>query len=198
MAEKIFVFINGILTWPGASENWTGRAVTWTHIHSPFKAEKVEYFVGPISRAFGQRERARKLLLTLSFYEGWDIVLVGHSNGCDVIRDALEKAEWRPSLSHLHLISAACDADFERNGFNHLRCPVTVWRASRDWVLRLAGNPFLGRLLGYGTLGLTGPLKARIPVESINRDFGHSGWFTDSETDTTMQLLCGAAMKVVQ
>jgi len=182
--NKIFLYVNGILTWPGESKNWTGRAVTWSHIHSAFKAEKVEYYVGPISRVFGQQKRARKLRRTLEFYNGWDVTLVGHSNGCDVIRDTLEDMGW-PLLAHLHLISAACDADFENNGFNHLKCPVTVWRALKDQALRLVGNP-LGRLLGYGVLGLSGPLNAKIPVELVDRDFGHSDWFSDSETDPTM------------
>jgi hypothetical protein len=182
--NKLFVYINGILTFPGESNNWTGRAVTWTHIHTPFRAEKIEYYVGPISRAFGQKKRAHKLVRTMEFYKGWSFTLVGHSNGCEVIRDALEELEW-PVLDHLHLISGACNADFEQAGFNRLNCPVTVWRALQDQALKWVGNP-IGRLLGYGVLGLTGPVNAKIPFETVDKNFGHSGWFSDEETDPTM------------
>src|SRR5262245_26588298 len=86
---KIIIYVCGILTWPGKHRNWTGRAVTHTMTCQPYKAEKVEYFVGALSRPIGESYRARKLISTLRQYEGWEIHLVAHSNGCDVVVDTL-------------------------------------------------------------------------------------------------------------
>ena len=60
MPQRVTIYVNGILTFPGSSNNWNGRAVTWTHLNRDARAEKVEYFCGPIDRAFGQKERAQK------------------------------------------------------------------------------------------------------------------------------------------
>ena len=38
------------------------------------RAEKVEYWAGPIDRVFGQLGRAEKLYHTLRQYDGWEIV----------------------------------------------------------------------------------------------------------------------------
>lgn len=183
------MFVNGILNFPGHAENWNGRAVTWTHQHSDHRAEKFEYLVGPVDRALGQKHRAEKLAALLRGYgeKGFDIVLVGHSNGCDVICDALQKSPCK-AMSHMHLLSAACDADFGSNGLNAVTCPITVWRATQDRALKLAGNPF-GRLLGYGTLGLDGPKNNTRHVEVIDKPFGHSGWFAGQELDRTLERI---------
>jgi len=180
-----YLYVNGILTFPGESKNWTGRAVTWTHEHSDHQAEKIEYFAGPIGSRIHQAERAEKLQKTLAHYTKDNIVLVGHSNGCDVIRDYLEAAKWPSNIIHIHLLSAACEADFDKAGFNNLKCPITIWIATQDKVLLLAKS-WIGALMGYGVLGRTGPVNAKIPVGIIKRDFGHSGWFTEEETDKTM------------
>lgn len=201
MTKRVSIFVCGILTFPGASRNWTGRAVTWTHRHTDQRAEKIEYFVGPISRAFGQRHRAHKLARTLEFYEGWDINLVGHSNGCDVILDTLREMPWMPIRS-LHLISAACSADSRANGLDELLSgravpfsrpsePIvqraTVYIAGRDRALLLAGT-ITGKALGYGTLGRTGPVIWMHPVHVVKEPaYGHSDWFTPDNFDSTMK-----------
>lgn len=198
MKRKVFIYVCGILTFPGVARNWTGRAVTWTHLHTPSKAEKIEYFVGPISRVLGQGFRAGKLLSTLEFYTGWQIHLIGHSNGCDVILDALAAAENRgggfPRIHSLHLISAACSADFEHVRLNEFVADrkirhLHVWIAGKDNALALA-DTFTGRALGYGALGRSGPLNNRVPFEQIHRPaFGHSDWFSEENFDATMQIL---------
>jgi hypothetical protein len=196
---RIFHLVNGIDTFPGCSENWNGRGVTWLHTNTEARAEKIEYFCGPIDRAFGQKDRAEKLYRTMSFYkEGWENVLVGHSNGADVIVDMFENFNGWPNVSQLHLVCAACDADFESNHLNAwLRSGrvgrVSVYTGNRDWALRLAGNP-LGRFLGYGALGLHGPLKVAPDVAErvtwvIWPDYGHSDCWHDANFDKTMGLL---------
>ncbi|HYF33994.1 MAG TPA: hypothetical protein VD994_01785 [Prosthecobacter sp.] len=196
--QTVCLFVNGILTVPGDADNWTGKAVTWTHLHTPFRAEKIEYLSGAtLGRLLGQRRRAERLAHTLRFYvaRGWRIVLAGHSNGCDVILDALHAMGW-PRIAELHLISAACEADFSRNGLNAAALAgrvggVTVYVAERDWALKLAATA-TGRLLGYGTLGKTGPVNAEAAVEIVRRDFGHGGWFSESELPATLNRITRA------
>ena len=182
---SVVVFVPGILTWPGAARNWSGRAVTWTHINTPHKAEKVEYLSGPgASRILGQRNRVRKLARTLEFYRGFEITLVGHSNGCSVILEALRTAALVGIRAHrLVFVAPTCDEDCERNGINGLMRRGKVGRlevlmGGRDWQARLAGS-WLGRLFGYGRMGVTGPVGCVPGRSDVIRcaDWGHSDWW---------------------
>jgi hypothetical protein len=192
-AEKrtVYIWVNGILTFPGDSNNWNGKAATWINIHTPHKSEKIEYFVGPISRAFGQKKRSEKLARTMSFYKDWDIVLGGHSNGCDVILDALN-AMKPTNIKSLHLIAAACEADFERNGLNSLNInDVHVYIGGKDRALQLAAS-WVGHILGYGILGKIGPQNAKMKVETILKsDFEHNDWFSKENFEYTMEKITG-------
>jgi hypothetical protein len=196
--KRVYIYVNGILTVPGESENWTGKAVTWTHLHTNDVAEKVEYWVGPISRAFGrgQRKRAEKLAKTVHFYaiSGYEIILAGHSNGGSVIGDAIRlmpPGSWK-AIKHVHLISPASKEDFEVNGLNLLGAPVTVYIAGQDTPLALASGP--GRLLGYGGLGKVGPVNAKVPTKVVTREeFGHGTWFESEYFDSTMWSIINLA-----
>lgn len=188
----IRLYVPGILTLPGESDNWCGRGVTWTHLHTPDRAEKVEYFSGIFTRTLLQSARAAKLALTLSYYIGGDfeIYLSAHSNGCDVILDALRLLKW-PRIKHVHLISAACSANCDKNGINEAGSSIanlTVWIGEKDWALNLAGTR-TGWLLGFGNLGLTGPKNATRPINVIREPVGHSDWFTSARFDHTMRIL---------
>lgn len=199
--KTVFIYIPGILTFPG-SGNWVGKAVTWTMVNQPEEggcqhfAEKVEYLAGPISRAFSNGKRAKKLVRTLSFYDPkeWRIVLAAHSNGCDVVLDALKMADW-PPIAEIHLISGACEASFQKNGLNDADNVGAIWVyvAGKDFPLRLAGGFLARKLLGYGTLGAKGPLHvARTNVNVVTRHtFGHGDWFTDANLDDTMCRITG-------
>lgn len=207
MKRTAFHFINGILTFPGESENWNGRAVTWAHTHTGAKAEKIEYFCGPIGRAFGQRKRAEKLGRTLSFYEEWENIVVGHSNGASVALAMMQDYEKWPDISHLHLVCGACEADFEKNGLNeYLRewrlGYVTVYIAGKDQALRLA-HTLPASLLGYGVLGLHGPrriakdVENRVKVIKAGRwkEFGHSSCWSEKNFGETMVTLTSASYR---
>ncbi len=204
MNPRVHIFVNGILTFPGSSRNWTGRAVTWTHLNTEARAEKVEYFCGPIGRALGQRERAEKFAATLQHYQGWQAIAVGHSNGADVILDGLRLAAW-PRLEELHLVCGACEADFNTNGLNLALLndrigKVFVYIGDRDQALRLA-HTLPAQLLGYGVLGLHGPRNVRANVrdrvgELHWPDYGHSDCWHDDHFAQTMKHFTGA-MEVV-
>lgn len=199
--RQVFHLINGINTFPGCSTNWNGRGVTWLHTQTEARAEKIEYFCGPIDRAFGQKERAYKLAHTMSFYHDWDNVVVGHSNGAAVALAMMRDYEGWPTISHLHLVCGACEADFNLNGLNDwLRAErigyVTVYIGGKDMALRLAHSAF-ARILGYGVLGLHGPLnkapdiadRVGIIRETPWDQYGHSTCWADKEFDLTMDTL---------
>ena len=200
MSRTVFIYIPGILTRPGGAYNWCGRAVTWTHInHENLQAEKVEYYSRALTRPFGQQGRAHKLQRVLQFYgsKSYDIHLVGHSNGCDVILDALRSMKDDGSVAlnikSLHLVSAACDRDFIRNGLNlwiDKIDRIVVYIAKRDRALT-AANTFFGRMLGYGTLGKHGAINEKKPVNHVFRAFGHSDWWNRNRFDETMQMITG-------
>lgn len=201
--RHVIIFINGILARPGDAEGWTDRAVTWTHLHTGFRGEKLEYFSGVLTRRLFQQARAAKYARMVRRYltAGYTVSLVGHSNGCDLaLRIAALVGEAGGALRHLHLVAAAAEADFDENGLNFLlhdgtvrRVQVYVSRADR--ALRFAQSTarplnalrLLGLNLGYGSLGLTGPLAGTVQhasrVSVIDRPgYGHGTWFADSES----------------
>lgn len=201
MKRRVYIYVNGILTFPGQADNWNRRAVTWTHLHTGHVAESLEYLAGPVSRIFGQSERAEKLIRKIEFYDraGFEVHLVGHSNGADVIRDALS---LMPAIrARVVLISAAIPADMRRNGLEELLVfgvidHLTLLVAGNDWALRLGGL-LTGRALGYGRLGLDGPQwpeqnpgvisdQCRVIQEP---DFGHGSWFCEDQFDRTMRRI---------
>lgn len=205
MPRRILIFVNGILTWPGNSRDWNSRAVTWVHsslglchgtrvIDLDCRAEKVEYFCGPIGRALGQRKRAAKVIELLDAYLGWDIILVGHSNGAAVILDALQTAGW-PRIDSLHLVSAACEAHFDANGLNAALLrdrvkKVCVYCGGCDRALHIA-HSLIGRFLGYGVLGLHGPMGVDPDVtDRVGTvtwpNFGHSDCWHPANFNRTM------------
>jgi hypothetical protein len=188
--RHVFVFVCGILTQPGASANWTGRAVTWTHTRMRDRcAEKVEYFTSALMRPFGQRDRAERLAKVVGAYlaNDWRVTIAAHSNGADVALDALDELGF-PELDGLHLISAACSADARKSGLNQVRARVvSVWIGGRDWALQLAAT-VPGLFLGYGQLGRKGPENLTRPCEIIHEPrFGHSDWFHAEAFDDTMR-----------
>lgn len=193
--RSVLIFVPGILTFPGDGRNWSGRAVSWTHNHSGACAEKVEYFCGPIGRAFGQRERSRKLFHTLDQYrDNWNITLVGHSNGAAVILDCFDYP--CPQIHSLHLVCGACESSFHANGLNDRLQKddigqIAVYVAGKDMMLALA-HSWAGRFLGYGILGLHGPKHVSPMIADRVRTitwpaFGHSDCWSDDYLDETLE-----------
>lgn len=197
MKRGVNLYVPGILTIPGDSRNWSGRAVTFTHTQTERRAEKVEYLSGPgFTRNLFQAHRAEKLARTLDHYapDQWSRRIIGHSNGTDVILDALALRGW-PVVDELHLVCAACEADFEKNGLNEalangLVGRVCVYIGTRDVPLLLAALG-IGQYFGFGTLGLRGPQKVRSTVaDKVGvltwNDYGHSDCWADAHFNQTM------------
>lgn len=198
--KTVYIFINGILTFPGGAGNWTGRAVTHTILNTPHAAEKVEYLsFATIHRLLGQHGRKKKLARVISFYEraGWTIHLVAHSNGGDVVFDALRYLNF-PRIATITLFSPACGNDFARLGVRAAQLSgaigaVRIYIANNDGPLRLAGS-WLGALFGYGKLGRVGPVN-HVPERTtvIRRDdWGHSEWWLDQNFPWTMEQILKA------
>lgn len=192
MEPTVYVLINGINTRPGKAKGWQGRGVRWL-IRALKFGTMVEYWSGPLlSRVLGQRQRARELADVIAEFlaAGWAVVLVAHSNGADVVRDALELLGW-PKIEAIHLFSAAISPDLKEEGFEKALASGQIGRmriyvAGSDEVLELAG--MFGRWLDYGTLGRTGPdwdkvsPEARARIDVVERPtFGHSSWWEAGE-----------------
>lgn len=199
--DPVYIVVNGILTNPGDARAWTDRAVTFLHSADSVdvQAEKFEYFASALTRRFKQQRHADDLAALIRNYNGREIHLVGHSNGCDLILRALSITHT--SIASIHLIAGACDEDFDRNGLNEdLACGqlqhVHVYTSPDDCVLKYAGRAsrllfgWLG--LGYGLLGLVGP-KFVTRAERVWRydrpGFGHSTWFAEENFANTFNLI---------
>ena len=201
MNQRIYIFINGIRTRPSDVQGWTDRAETWIETNTKYKGTKFEYKSGAITRRFGQEKRVDDLETIVKGFLGEKVILVGHSNGCDIINRLVKRALFR--FEEIHLIGAASEKDFEKNGFNlALRSErvkrIYVYWSKNDEALKTAklSTRLFGRFgLGYGYLGLVGPENVdplfRSRVCSFEHDFDHSDYFRGGNFEETMKLISG-------
>ena len=186
----IYIAVNGIKARPSDDSGWTDRFVTWTHKHGwdlGYWAEKYEYWSSALLRRFKQQDRAETLARMLVFYEGWNIRLVAHSNGGDVVLRALQLTDAR--IDEIHLISPACESDPKINGLNRMVGEkrigkLRIYIAGQDKAMKVAkfSQKAVGWLgLGYGNLGGLDPFDARQLYGNdtivYQEHFGHSTWF---------------------
>ncbi len=187
MKRTCFIAINGILSNPGDSEGWTDRFVTWINTRLPdgVVAEKFEYYCSALLRRIKQRERADEIAKKVGYYRraGYRIVLVGHSNGCDLIARVLEACGAEIDAAHL-ISPAADDDDFAEAIREGLIRRIHLYGSRNDGALRFARvtRPLIGWLgLGYGSLGLRGPefaaLFPKVVHDHSDPAHGHSTWF---------------------
>jgi pimeloyl-ACP methyl ester carboxylesterase len=201
-----FIFINGIFTNPGKKDAWTDLAVNWVTSRidpSIATADKYEYLSGAVMRhgwipfRDAQLERAVELAAMVHRREklGDRVVLVGHSNGCQLI--AYLVASMALTVSNAHLIAPAAFAkDFQKAIDADTVDRVFLYGGKRDVPLSVFAP--ISRLLtfglsGYGSLGahteeLAAPNPDRV-VDCSEHDFGHSSWFTKEQFGDTMRLI---------
>lgn len=195
--RRVFICVNGILTNPGESDGWTDRAVTWLHIRTEARAEKFEYACGALTRRLRQQWRAEAISRMANFYflAGYEVSLVGHSNGCDLIARVLALRDHR--FRSVHLFAAAADWQPFSLALHVGRVGrVHLYVSARDRALQLAGvTRVLGGWagLGYGSLGREVPAAALAnPAVTVTRhdDYGHGTWFERGDRfEATMQLI---------
>ena len=199
--KSVTIFVNGILTFPGAAENWNRRAVT--HFISRFDrfAESLEYLTFAITRFLFVRYRANKLAKKLLWYQdhGFKIHLVGHSNGANVIFNALKwgfEGQDIRRVESIQLFSPACSEDADALGVNQLFKDgrlgrLRIYRAGGDVALMLASA--VGRCVGYGALGLNGfgNVQPELELSGLVSEhhepvYNHSTWFEPDNFDFVM------------
>ena len=208
MRDTIHIFVPGIFNLPSAASSWVGKAVTTCIAYRKLHAEKVETFsFATIDRLLRHRRRIHLLKSRLGHYwhEGWDIHLIGHSNGTTIICDAIKELP-KMHVKRIDLIAAACSGDFDANGLNDRLLNATLdevhyFVGAKDWPLWFA-DTITGRLIGYGRhpLGRWGAFNVderirdrehRI-VRHEREDLGHSGFLSDKEWKRTFEMILGS------
>lgn len=197
--KMTYIFINGILCKPGSIMNWNERACTWVDQRTKFKADRYEYHADALFRRIGQEKRVDDLETLVKRLSQGDIILVGHSNGCDLIERLVKRNTHY--FKEIHLIAAASENDFYKNGFNEALKnkqvgSVHIYMSKKDEALKeakLSTRLFGWMGLGYGYLGLVGAQNVSpmviSRVNTIEKPFKHSEWFDDKNFDSTMQAV---------
>lgn len=184
--RTIFICINGIRSKPSDPRGWTDEFVTSLNIDTPdwVQAEKFEYYSSALFRWVKQRYHAQELERKVNAYlnAGYRVVLIGHSNGCDLISRLFDR-NIRIDASHL-FAAAAYEAPFEAAIQNRLVRRVHLYGSPDDFALKTAS--LTSRVLkwfgvGYGSMGLRGQTLAEkypdIVKDHSIKGYGHSTWF---------------------
>lgn len=206
MPRTCFIAINGIRTNPGDAEGWTDRFVTWINTRLPdgVVAEKFEYSCSALLRRWRQGQRADEISKKIGYYRraGYRVVLVGHSNGGDLIARVMEACGVE--IDAIHLIApAADDDDFAEAIREGLIRRIHIYGSPNDRALRFATltRPWIRWLgLGYGSLGLRGKQFAElfpaIVHDHTDPSCGHSTWFQRGPRfETLMQAIAACDLK---
>jgi hypothetical protein len=199
VTPTVYFLVNGIWNWPGSCRGWTDDGATWIHSETNARAEKIENATTIVFRQFVQGHHIKELARKINQYDpSWKINLIGHSNGAAIICGALPLIQ---PVVNVHLLSPACDADFYENNLHEALTRgrvkrVTVYIAEKDVPMKFArvSKFLLGWCnLGFGTLGLSGPINAPANCVEVVREktFGHSDWWKPANFDATMRRICG-------
>lgn len=194
MNRTAYIVVPGVNNWPGSSMAWTDRAATWLHLNRPADcAEKFEYLALPLSRRILAERRALQLAALMDRYppETFDLVLAGHSNGCDIIARALARAK-RPA-NVVHLFSPAVSAEPRRHRLHRLLLDgrigfLHIYLAGRDRVL---AERFLGGVDLDGVLAQFSE-EHHTTIHS-EPSFGHGTWWRPANFERSMRHITRAA-----
>ncbi len=198
--RHVFIFVNGIKTDPEDPRAWTDRAVRWfgNLDHPDIATDRFEYHCYALTRWIHQARRAAELAEVIAEFPKGRLHLVGHSNGCALLARALALSSRY--VDTLHLISAAMERDFRKNGLGPRIARGQIGRtvcycSGGDLILRrlapLSRTLTLG-LAGYGDLGAKGPPLEHWPERTdVHWDdtMGHGDWFLPENFDQTMRLV---------
>jgi len=189
--RTFFLAINGIRFHPGDARGWPERFCDFINFRTPdgVSADRREYYTSAVTRFIGQRKRTDELARKVSRAKqaGYRVVLVGHSNGCDVVARLLR--DIGTSIAACHLFApAAQEEDFDDALINDVVGRVHIYGSLNDRALQFAKvTRVLGSWagLGYGSMGLRGgEFAAKWPGRAFdhsNHGFGHSTWFTEGQ-----------------
>ncbi len=191
MTKTAYIFVPGVLSYPGSARKWTDRAVTWIHQRQTCEcAEKFEYLALPASRNFLAARRAKELAALIDRYpiESISLVLAGHSFGCELIRLALRRSSR--SANFVHLFAPACPSDPRRHRLKGMLTSgkigfLSLYIGSRDRVLT---KSFLG---GLKPDAVRQQFADEHHTTIHSRPFGHSGWVEPDHFESTMRAIAG-------
>lgn len=191
MNRTAYIFVPGILNYPGSAIAWTDKAVTWIHQRQTCEcAEKFEYLALPLSARLLAERRAKDLAALMARYpvESFSVVLAGHSNGCDIIRRALWLAK-RPA-NWVHFFAPAVAANPSTNRLGRLIQSgrigfLRIHLAARDGILN---NRFLG---GLPLATVQAQFADEHHAEIDSEPFGHCGWWAPAQFEASMKQICG-------
>jgi len=208
MKKIKWVTVPGINTDAEDNLNWSPRACDYIEAFTNDLAREFDNELGPLSRRFKLQDKAVELskILEQLAGQGFRLKLIGHSNGCEMIRRAMLLTNI--NIEEIHLVAGACDHDFEKGQWNKLiresRVKKIIVHASKsDGALRL-GKWTTGWLrpvgYGYGWVGLIGPQNvAREFVHRVitiwhddlwnQKKFGHSEYWDAKKFDRTMKII---------
>lgn len=193
MTRNVYVFVPGVLSYPGSARNWTDRAVTWIHRRATCEvAEKFEYMALPATRNLLAARRATELAALIDRYpiEDFSLVLAGHSFGCELIRLALQQSK-RPA-NFVHLFAPAVPADPRRHRLKALVVAgkigfLNLYLSSKDKVLT---GHFIG---GVAPDAVRAHFADEHHTAVHFRPFGHCGWFNAANFEGSMRAVAGLA-----
>lgn len=195
--KTAIILINGILTDPRRDDAWTDAGEFWLGTHTDgVVVNRYEYNGIPLLSIFGQNRRAKKVIEIVKGYTeaGDRVILVGHSNGCDIIARVIAETQ----VDEVHLISPATDEASIEKGIAAGRVGlVFIYGSTGDMALKYgarASRVITLGLGGYGSLGLRGPaLAAKWPGivrDFSNNSYGHGTWIDGTHLEQTLTLIC--------
>lgn len=199
MIRSAYVFVPGVLNYPGSASKWTDRAVTQINSRPACEAscevaEKFEYLALPATRNLLAARRAAELAALIDRYPiaNFSLVLAGHSFGCELIRLALQQSK-RPA-NFVHLFAPAIPAEPRRHRLKSLIVSgkigfLNVYVSRRDRVLT---GHFLG---GISPEAVREQFADEHHTTVVDRNFGHCGWFSAANFDSSLRAISGLAAK---
>ena len=204
MHRTAFVAINGIRFRPGTARGWPERFCHWINCRTSdgVVADRREYYTTAITRFIGQAKRTEELAFKVNGLKnaGYRVVIVGHSNGCDVTARLLRDIGTEIAACHL-FAPAALEEDFDRALIDGTVERIHIYGSMHDKALQYgrATRALLGWAnLGYGSMGLRGGEFAASHPDHVqdhsNHQFtgfkGHSAWWTEGTNfERTMRLI---------
>ena len=193
MIRNAYIFVPGVLSYPGAARNWTDRAVTWIHKRATCEvAEKFEYLALPATRNLLTARRAAELAALIDNYsiEQFSLVLAGHSYGCELIRLALQQSR-RPA-NFVHLFAPAIPSEPRRH---RLKAAVADGRIGFlslyiSTRARVLAKSFIG---GLSADAVSSQFADEHHTSIITGSGGHSRWFEAQNFEQSMRSIIGLA-----
>jgi len=192
----------GIMTDAEDNFNWSPSGCDWIEKHLKQPAREIDSEFAPIrtkTKLNSKSEEAARVLESLA--PDFRLKVITHSNGGELFSRAVRITPVR--IEEAHLVAAACDADFDKNGFNDalvqdrigkmkLYCSkideALFWARISKFLAGWAGY-------GYGSLGRSGPKNvssyASIHLSTIWKDYKHSAWWDDENFEDSFEMITG-------